>query len=70
MFPYCLEKDVLKWKIRREKILNEIKLIDPDIACLQEVDFFKDFYENKFLSLGYDSIYTNEESKSHGNSSF
>lgn len=49
MFPYCT-KQQLRGKIRLPLIAKEIEVHSPDIACLQEVDNYADFYEENFTS--------------------
>jgi len=57
LFPYCT-KAVLKLKTRVSKIIREILVThQPDIACLQEVDNYKEIYEPQFKKFGYDSVY-------------
>ena len=43
----------LNWEIRRQKILNEIKLHLPDILCLQELER-DEILLNSLGELGYD----------------
>ncbi|KAJ3089349.1 hypothetical protein HK102_006598 [Quaeritorhiza haematococci] len=57
LFPYTAKND-LRSKPRLAKVVAEItKTRQPDIACLQEVDFFDDVYAPQFRSAGYDWVY-------------
>ncbi|KAI7897576.1 Endonuclease/exonuclease/phosphatase [Cokeromyces recurvatus] len=58
--------DVLKWKIRRRMIIDEIKLYNPDIISLQELDNFESYYEAIFTEMGYKVKYDCHPSKRHG----
>lgn len=58
----------LKWHIRSEGLLSEMKYYDADIMCLQELDFqqYSSFWRKEFSSLGYTSVYHKADSKAHG----
>lgn len=45
-------KEVLDWKTRRWRLLEEILIYDPDIVCLQEVDHY-DLLNRALSSIGY-----------------
>ncbi|KAJ3086211.1 hypothetical protein HK102_013412 [Quaeritorhiza haematococci] len=63
LFPYTTKND-LKAKPRMARIINEITNIQqPDIACLQEVDFFDEIYAPQFRSAGYDYVYMKKNPK-------
>ncbi|KAJ7594537.1 glucose-repressible alcohol dehydrogenase transcriptional effector [Mycena floridula] len=49
----------LNWDFRRDLIMDEIKLRDCDIVCLQEVDIaqFEDFFTPRMEELGFDGIF-------------
>lgn len=48
LFP-ASSKNSLKWPTRRENLLQELKLYDADIMCLQEIDRFEEFYKPAFV---------------------
>ncbi|KAL9538174.1 hypothetical protein MBANPS3_011134 [Mucor bainieri] len=58
--------DYIKWKARRKMILDEIKLYDPDILTLQELDNFEAYYEAKLAEMGYRVVYHTHPTKRHG----
>ncbi|XP_049825820.1 protein angel homolog 2 isoform X2 [Aethina tumida] len=47
----------LPWETRWNKLMNEIKTIDPDILCLQEVQKTHLDYYKALETLGYQSLY-------------
>lgn len=47
----------LKWPFRKDRILEQILLLSPDVICLQEVDHFSDFFEPFFDELGYEGCF-------------
>ncbi|KAJ3226310.1 RNA exonuclease ngl2 [Clydaea vesicula] len=47
----------LKIKHRIPKVLSEIKFLNPDCACFQEVDEFERFYKEFLIANNYDFIY-------------
>ncbi|KJE89158.1 hypothetical protein CAOG_00687 [Capsaspora owczarzaki ATCC 30864] len=55
-FP-LVEKRLLSWPHRSALLLQEILAHDPDIACLQEVDHFDDFFESELAQHGYTGIF-------------
>lgn len=60
--PHCPEHS-LKWVFRRARLMEEIIAYDADILCLQEVEYFQDFWHPALSKAGYDCIYherTNE----------
>ena len=67
LFPYASKKS-LKWAHRRELLLQELRVRQPDIACLQEVDSYAQFYRFEFQKLDYDCFYHQNLGKSHGTS--
>ncbi|CAH2354546.1 RNA exonuclease Ngl2p [[Candida] railenensis] len=58
----------LKWSTRSQVLISEIKYYDPEIMCLQEVDFiqFNSYWKVQFDQLGYDCKYYRSGSKNHG----
>lgn len=49
----------LQWNIRKELLLSELKRLNPDILCLQEVneEHFGDFFLPQLHRLGYSGFY-------------
>ncbi len=47
----------LAWNTRKERIIEQILSLDPDIICLEEVDHFEDFFEPLFIDLGYKGLF-------------
>ena len=43
----------MKWNHRSELIIDHINNLKPDIICLQEVDYFAEFYVPKLIPQGY-----------------
>ncbi|KAI9475600.1 MAG: Endonuclease/exonuclease/phosphatase [Benjaminiella poitrasii] len=58
--------DVLKWKTRRRMIIDEIKMYNPDVISLQELDNFEPYYQAVFNDMGYNVKYDCHPSKRHG----
>ncbi|KAL7313457.1 RNA exonuclease ngl2 [Mucor circinelloides] len=58
--------DYIKWKARRKMILDEIKLYNPDILTMQELDNFEEYYEAMFIEMGYKVMYYPHPTKRHG----
>lgn len=57
LFPTSSQQ-ALKWPYRRENLLREISGYAADVLCLQEVDFFEEFWKPKLMldpKLGYGS---------------
>ncbi|KAG0290325.1 hypothetical protein BGZ98_003515 [Dissophora globulifera] len=65
MFPHASQK-ALRWKFRRQNLLQELLSCSPDIACLQEVDFWDDFYQPSLTKAGYETVYYRNVNKKHG----
>ncbi|KAF9171065.1 hypothetical protein BGX20_008148 [Mortierella sp. AD010] len=65
MFPYASQK-ALRWKFRRQNILQEFLAFGPDLACLQEVDFWDEFYYPNLTKAGYETAYYKNNNKKHG----
>ncbi|KAF8977544.1 hypothetical protein BGZ46_007314 [Entomortierella lignicola] len=65
MFPHASQK-ALRWKFRRQNILQEFLAFGPDLACLQEVDFWDEFYYPNLTKAGYDTVYYKNKNKKHG----
>lgn len=60
--------NALKWSTRSQVLLAEIKHYDPDILCVQEMDFiqYQSFWKLSFEQLGYGSKYHRDSAKNHG----
>lgn len=60
--------NALKWFRRSKVLLNEFKYYNPDVICLQEVDFvqFQSFWNKEFSALGYECQFFRKPSKNHG----
>ncbi|GJJ73452.1 RNA exonuclease NGL2 [Entomortierella parvispora] len=65
MFPHSSQK-ALKWKFRKQNILQEFLSYGPDLACLQEVDFWEEVYLPSLIKAGYDTAYYKNANKKHG----
>ncbi|KAF9349751.1 hypothetical protein BGX26_011993 [Mortierella sp. AD094] len=65
MFPYASQK-ALRWKFRRQNLLQEFLAFGPDLACLQEVDFWDDFYYPNLTKAGYETAFYKNKKKKHG----
>lgn len=66
LFPTSGE--ALKWSTRSQVLLAEIKYYDPDVLCVQELDFiqYNTFWKLELTNLGYDSKFHRSPSKNHG----
>ncbi|KAI9139823.1 Endonuclease/exonuclease/phosphatase [Paraphysoderma sedebokerense] len=64
IFPYT-SGATLKWKLRKQNLLNELKAYDADICCLQELDQF-DYWGPEFEKMGYDVLYHKKDGGQHG----
>ncbi|KAF9906847.1 hypothetical protein BX616_000593 [Lobosporangium transversale] len=65
MFPHASQK-ALRWKFRRQNLLQEFLEFGPDLACLQEVDFWDEFYLPALTKSGYESVFYKNQNKKHG----
>ncbi|KAG0045417.1 hypothetical protein BGZ83_009381 [Gryganskiella cystojenkinii] len=65
MFPHASQK-ALRWKFRKQNILQEFLAFGPDLACLQEVDFWEDVYLPLLTKAGYETAYYKNANKKHG----
>ncbi|KAI8362564.1 Endonuclease/exonuclease/phosphatase [Mortierella sp. GBAus27b] len=65
MFPYASQK-ALRWKFRRQNLLQEFLDFKPDLACLQEVDFWDEFYLPALTKAGYETVFYKNANKKHG----
>ncbi|KAF9111428.1 hypothetical protein BGX27_004942 [Mortierella sp. AM989] len=65
MFPHASQK-ALRWKFRRQNLLQEFLAFGPDLACLQEVDFWDEFYYPNLTKAGYETAYYKNKNKKHG----
>lgn len=64
-FPWTTE-ETRRWKKgRREKIVDDIRRLNSDLICIQEVqrDHYKDYLEGQLESLGYTTYYTMKTAK-------
>lgn len=60
--------DALKW-FRRSKVLrHEFEVYNPDVLCLQEIDYiqYQHFWKEEFGKLGYDLQFYKQPCKNHG----
>jgi mRNA deadenylase 3'-5' endonuclease subunit Ccr4 len=64
-YPYC-EKQTLTMKYRQECIMKELTYYLSDIICMQEVDYYEEWYQPQLQKLGYTTVYTKSEAKQHG----
>jgi RNA exonuclease NGL2 len=64
-YPYC-DKETLTMKYRQEKIMMELTYYLPDIICMQEVDYYEEWYRPHLQDLGYTTIYAKSDTKQHG----
>ncbi|KAK3837505.1 MAG: Endonuclease/exonuclease/phosphatase [Linnemannia gamsii] len=65
MFPHATQK-ALRWKFRKQNILQEFLDFAPDLACLQEVDFWDEVYYPALTKAGYETAYYKNQNKKHG----
>ncbi|KAG0289170.1 hypothetical protein BGZ96_007209 [Linnemannia gamsii] len=65
MFPHATQK-ALRWKFRKQNILQEFLDFGPDLACLQEVDFWDEVYYPALTKAGYETAYYKNQNKKHG----
>lgn len=65
MFPHATQK-ALRWKFRKQNILQEFLGFAPDLACLQEVDFWDEVYYPALTKAGYETAYYKNQNKKHG----
>jgi mRNA deadenylase 3'-5' endonuclease subunit Ccr4 len=56
-FPYC-SAHALRWNHRRESLLKEVRDLDADIYCFQDVDKYKSWWLPQLNALGYDSLFS------------
>lgn len=65
MFPHASQK-ALRWKFRKQNLLQEFFDFGADLACLQEVDFWEETYFPALTKAGYETAYYKNASKKHG----
>lgn len=65
MFPHASQK-ALRWKFRKQNLLQEFFDFGADLACLQEVDFWEETYFPALTKAGYETVYYKNASKKHG----
>ncbi|EMG50201.1 NGL2 RNA exonuclease NGL2 [Candida maltosa Xu316] len=65
---YPTNGKILKWYIRSNILLDEMKYYDADIMCLQEVDKvqYNSFWSGQFENLGFGSKFYRYNTKNHG----
>ncbi|KAJ2710189.1 Glucose-repressible alcohol dehydrogenase transcriptional effector, partial [Coemansia spiralis] len=58
MYSYC-PSWALAWEYRRDTIMSELNMLQPDIICLQEVEAcqFDDFFRGKLGEMGYEGVF-------------
>ena len=64
-YPYC-HKEALTMKYRLDRIIKELTYYLPDIVCMQEVDYYEEWYQPHLERLGYTSLYAKSDAKQHG----
>lgn len=55
-FPHS-PSSCLRWKARSQAILTDLKNLNADFFCIQELDEYDVFYKSNMEKLGYSSIY-------------
>ncbi|KAG0459348.1 hypothetical protein HPP92_022476 [Vanilla planifolia] len=55
-FPHS-PSSCLKWKARSEAVLTDLKSLNADFFCIQELDEYENFYKGNIEKHGYSSIY-------------
>ncbi|EER33961.1 hypothetical protein CTRG_02779 [Candida tropicalis MYA-3404] len=65
---YPTNGKILKWSVRSQILLDELKHYNADILCLQEVDKvqYTSFWSSQFEKLGYGSKFYRYNTKNHG----
>jgi mRNA deadenylase 3'-5' endonuclease subunit Ccr4 len=58
-FTY-LSKKGGRWNFRRSNLLTEIKSLDCDVVCLQECDFYQDYWKGELEKLGFETLYNQQ----------
>lgn len=61
-FTYA-SKQVLDFKFRGPRIIEEIASSSASLLCLQELDRIDDFYDEKLKALGFNIVYGMREQK-------
>ncbi|XP_002739940.2 protein angel homolog 2-like [Saccoglossus kowalevskii] len=66
LYPHCNE-DILKWEYRKNNLMKEIKELQADILCLQEVqeEHFQTFYQPQLALLGYEGVFKRRTGDKH-----
>ncbi|CAM9348528.1 unnamed protein product [Ectocarpus sp. 4 AP-2014] len=54
---------VTSWGRRREVLLKEILSVRADVLCLQDVDYFHQWWSPQLTSAGYDSLFKQRTSR-------
>ncbi|XP_031502875.1 carbon catabolite repressor protein 4 homolog 4 isoform X2 [Nymphaea colorata] len=62
LFPHS-PSPCLKWKARSQAVLAELRSLDADFLCIQELDEYESFYKRNMENLGYSSIYIQRSGK-------
>ena len=55
-----IDKSVLDWEVRKDKLLREITQYDADIITLQECDHYHDFFQPRLDALGYSGYFVSK----------
>ena len=57
MYHSHTTEQVLDFKFRGPRIIEEISQSQASLICLQELDMIDDYYEEQFKSLGFNMSY-------------
>lgn len=65
---YPTNGKILKWSVRSQILLDELKHYNADIMCLQEVDKvqYEGFWVSQLEKLGYSTRFYRNNTKNHG----
>uniref|UniRef100_A0A6B2LF77 Endonuclease/exonuclease/phosphatase domain-containing protein n=1 Tax=Arcella intermedia TaxID=1963864 RepID=A0A6B2LF77_9EUKA len=55
-FPFA-KPEVLKWDYRKNKIIQVVLEVNPDVFALEECDHYEDWFKGQFKAKGYKSTY-------------
>ena len=56
VFPYSVPS-ALKWRHRRQNLLEEMLACDADVLCLMDVDNYAEWWRPELTRAGYDGVY-------------
>ncbi|XP_020247689.1 carbon catabolite repressor protein 4 homolog 4-like isoform X2 [Asparagus officinalis] len=59
-FPHSPSSS-LKWKARSQAVLTDLKNLNADFLCIQELDEYDTFYKSNMESHGYSCIYVQRD---------